>query len=1057
MSNYREHFGLTQRVFKRDKEAFLYTTDQMRHAEQEFRAAFDENDCVVTVSGPIGSGKTTIVNHALAGLPGETRTVRLGRVRLAPDEVIELLLSELGVAEPPRGTIRKLGALGHKVDELRANDTRLVVVVEDAARTGVDTLAELEVICGSDGGFDIGLVVCGDETLPGLLKGEHLRRLAQRVSANILVAPLAVDEMENYLLSAIRGAGGDPSRMLSNDVPALLHILSCGIPRLANKLVEAAFKKAAAQSAPRVSCSLLADIAEAQFGITTEIPVKRRPAPAAANVGKPDAKPATRAPSPRDSGNDAVERVKSDANGQGSSTTGDDEREPLAAPVAEAPVVEKPQAERAKTESKPGVDDKPAEGGSDDVIPPTLDAEPDTAPAASTVQHGGDQPVQDTVSDPTPPPAAERDAGQAGATPDGAVDERPEPAKDARQDEAKADDDLPYLIQDTQPELVALTPESTGMDSSVASGHEHEMLPDLDELAAELAASNPEPAAAGIPELDDIPELSVETFTEASRTPAAKATPDVPAVEPELPVVEPEARAAEPDVPGTDAALGPADNEPVPDVPELRAEAHTPVIEPEPEPTDVETESTASAAEALSDLPELNPGPGTPDTLAKSAPKRDTSDDMAETTPDEAALISALADEHATSERDQTPAGSPDQGTVEPKPSDAIAETAASTDAAAEDDQSIKPQPSDAAAETPAATDAASDAPSPPKDAVVVPEPELETVAEVNDEAANGEQDPSLQLEVLDDSAAAPADEPTKDEVVVHDADRDPTLAQLKPDLDALELALAENFVPEDAVKAEPEDSEASAEPVPEITLDDSIEEKVVAETEELAKREAEIAARKEAAEKQAPKTGKPGPSDSDVHKLAAELRQANSLEDMDDRLAETLFGDEINMVASQVLKAAREKAESAGGVEAPKPSQAPAPAAAPTPKPTPTPTDDANLKKQFEDVWGEVPDESEAIDLKSVKPNSGLDMSASQRLATVRALNAGMGRPPPAPARKAPAKPKDAPVPIEDQIDISMTNTMKALNIDPKVLEQPAEEEEAPKGGFFSRFRKKG
>ena len=104
------------------------------------------------------------------------------------------------------------------------------------------------------------------------------------------------------------------------------------------------------------------------------------------------------------------------------------------------------------------------------------------------------------------------------------------------------------------------------------------------------------------------------------------------------------------------------------------------------------------------------------------------------------------------------------------------------------------------------------------------------------------------------------------------------------------------------------------------------------------------------------------------------------------------------------------------------------------------------------------MPDESEAIDLNSAKPNSGLDMSASQRLATVRALNAGMGTPPPpAPANKRPSKPKQEPVPIEDQIDISMTNTMKALNIDPKILEQPVEEEEPAKGGFFSRFRKKG
>ena len=1027
MSNYPEHFGLKQRVFKREQQAFVYVTDQMREAEREFRTAFDESDCVVTVSGPIGSGKTTVVNHALDSLPGKTRVIRLGRVRLAPDEILELLLTELGVAEPPNGTIRKLGALGDNVSRLKSDETRLVVVVEDAGRTGVDTLAELEVICGSDGGFDIGLVVCGDETLPKLLKDERLRRLAQRVAAGILVAPLAVDEMEDYLLSAIRGAGGDPSRILSNDVPALLHILSCGVPRLANKLVEAALKKVAAQSGPRVTCSLLADIAEAQFGITTEIPVKRRPPAGSAKFTTSQPGASARPPKDRTATDPTARRADAAAHDDVPVTGAVDKPDPVAAPGDEPRAQQEPASTAPKT------------------APPAAAALP--------------EPTKVDTSEPTAP-VTHGDA---------------------------ADDDLPYLIQDTQPELVALNPESLGDDPSVASSPGHEMLPDLDELAAELAASNPAPVAAAelaeLPELDDIPELPVETRADATPQPAPVAEAPPPRERTDTPETvnaanlavddtrqepagpdgaaaarepEPQAIKAEPKMPelkadpelpeiGAEPALPVVGAEP--DVPGLQADSNLPDIEAAPNPPAAKDETPSIAAKADPELPDIQVTSDVPELAIETAPPPEVQADLAEATPDEAALISALAEEHATSQPENVPRKS-----VGETPHEAVDTTRSPASPAADAVQATIDGTGDdtkTGKQSPASASAAANADAPAKAAKVMPEPRLETVAAVNEQAANADQDPSLKLEVLDDDETEDRvdDGPKQDEVVIRDADRDPTLAQLKPDLDALELALAENFVPESAQKKGDGKESAVAEPMPQITLDNSIDEKVSAEAEDLARREAEIAARKKAAEEKSGPKRKPGPSDTDVHKLAAELQRTTTLEDMDDKLAETLFGDEINMVASQVLKAAREQAESATAVDAQEPA-----------KPAPVPAaDDADVRKQFEDVWGQVPDESEAIDLKSVKPNSGLDMSASQRLATVRALNAGMGTPPPPAAKKKPGKPKEAPVPIEDQIDISMTNTMKALNIDPKVLEQPSDAEEAPKGGFFSRFRKKG
>ena len=100
----------------------------------------------------------------------------------------------------------------------------------------------------------------------------------------------------------------------------------------------------------------------------------------------------------------------------------------------------------------------------------------------------------------------------------------------------------------------------------------------------------------------------------------------------------------------------------------------------------------------------------------------------------------------------------------------------------------------------------------------------------------------------------------------------------------------------------------------------------------------------------------------------------------------------------------------------------------------------------------------SEEISIETSPPvaNTGLDLSASQRLKTVRALNADLHpslREPKKKAGKAALAPNGEPEPIEDQINTSITQTLKALKVPPEMMDDEPEEE--PKKGFLSRFRR--
>ncbi len=340
------------------------------------------------------------------------------------------------------------------------------------------------------------------------------------------------------------------------------------------------------------------------------------------------------------------------------------------------------------------------------------------------------------------------------------------------------------------------------------------------------------------------------------------------------------------------------------------------------------------------------------------------------------------------------------------------------------------------------------------------PAPKAEPVAEAPKPAPKAEPAPQAANSDEDDPPAW---------------DRDPTFAELRPDIEALEQAMAdfqqEDDEPKPVKESEPMPEVELKDPtlpgVPELTLDMAIENKIHEAQEALAKTDAAIDAnaapdKADTSSAPEPKVGVPPlvspppevkdqKADAELEKIAAGLARAKSIEDVDDQMAETLFGEEFSLVAAQVV-ANSPMPDSA--------NQAPEAAARPMPNAVEEQPAQTSMEREFKEVHG---DNALEVSIETAS-GGGLDLSASRRLATVRALNAdktpAVGVPPVAPAinpsaNGAAAKPAPAarPAPIEDQIMTSMTQTLEALSSRPKPSIE--DDDEDPKGGFFSRFKR--
>jgi type II secretory pathway predicted ATPase ExeA len=295
---YQNHFGLKKRPFRAPAAGNnVFVGPQTATTMAGLKKALLTPDAIASVSGPIGTGKTTIVNRAV-GTVGEQRLiVTLGRIHLGHDEVLELLLEEMGADPIPVSTVQRFTKFRRLLQEQSNNNTRVVIVVEDAPRIGVEALAELEALTATDAGVSDGAnIVLMGEQMESVLGAPEMSRLKQRLRVRMSVQPLSANELHGYFNHCFRLAGNDFDAVFEEGSAELIHTLSGGIIRVANNLVESALTSAMDANQERVATALVKNVAASEYGldvkeIPAEVDVQSEPVPAAEPESKVELSP----------------------------------------------------------------------------------------------------------------------------------------------------------------------------------------------------------------------------------------------------------------------------------------------------------------------------------------------------------------------------------------------------------------------------------------------------------------------------------------------------------------------------------------------------------------------------------------------------------------------------------------------------------------------------------------------------------------------------------------------------------------------------------------------
>jgi general secretion pathway protein A len=262
---YKSFFGLKENPFNINPDPrYLFLTKQIEEALTGLMYGIQTRKGFITLTGEVGTGKTTLVNRLLDWLHHRrTRTAFLFNSRMNTNQLFDFILAEFEITCEPRTKSQQLMKLNQwLLERYRAGET-VALIVDEAQNLTYPVLEEIRLLTNLETSTDklLQIVLSGQPELEDKLKLPQLRQLRQRISLRCKTAPLSKEQTQEYILERLRIAGASGEPIFSPRAVEAIHLYSLGIPRVVNLLCEHSLVNAYADQQRPIGPKIVEDVA----------------------------------------------------------------------------------------------------------------------------------------------------------------------------------------------------------------------------------------------------------------------------------------------------------------------------------------------------------------------------------------------------------------------------------------------------------------------------------------------------------------------------------------------------------------------------------------------------------------------------------------------------------------------------------------------------------------------------------------------------------------------------------------------------------------------------
>jgi general secretion pathway protein A len=245
---YAQHFSLNLLPFENVPDPlFFYDHGDHARIRKQISGSLLSGRGLIVVTGPIGSGKTTLSQMIKSDFPENIKLIWMAEPPASSADLYLFLAQELGVQPTSAEKTFVMRDIRNALLKINAEGKKCLVIIDESHLMTEDVINGIRLLNNLEEGSTklIQLLLLGQEELMEKINRPEMAPFKQRIAALETLGKMNVDRVMKYITHRLQVAGGSPKLISDTGWEALsIAFGSGGTPRTINSLCDRSFNVA---------------------------------------------------------------------------------------------------------------------------------------------------------------------------------------------------------------------------------------------------------------------------------------------------------------------------------------------------------------------------------------------------------------------------------------------------------------------------------------------------------------------------------------------------------------------------------------------------------------------------------------------------------------------------------------------------------------------------------------------------------------------------------------------------------------------------------------------